>query len=103
MEPAGPEEGEHHSFELHMLAHIELAAARLRVGDLDGARPALHPVLSLPPTKRIDPLPQRLDMIVSELTRPRYQGSSQASDLVAEITDFSLDTIVSALSACSRS
>lgn len=96
---SGPEEGEHHSFELHMLAHIELAAARLRVGDLDGVRPALHPVLSLPPTKRIDPLPQRLDMIVSELTRPRYQGSSQASDLVAQITDFSLDTIVSALSA----
>lgn len=96
---AGPEEGEHHSFELHMLAHIELAAARLRVGDLDGARPALHPVLSLPPVKRIDPLPQRLEMIRSELTHPRYQGSSQAEDLVAEIADFSLDTIVSALSS----
>jgi hypothetical protein len=96
---AGPEDGEHHSFELHMLAHIELAAARLRAGDLDGARPALHPVLSLPPAKRIDPLPQRLEMIRSELTRPRYQGSSQAGDLVVEIENFSRDTIASALSA----
>lgn len=96
---AGPEEGEHHSFELHMLAHIELAAARLRVGDLDGARPALHPVLSLPPVKRIDPLPQRLETIRAELTHPRYQGASGAGDLVAEIADFSLDTIVSALSS----
>jgi hypothetical protein len=94
---AGPEDGEHHSFELHMLAHIELAAARLRVGDLDGVRPALHPVLSLPPSKRIDPLPQRLRTVRSELARRCYQGSSQAGALATEIEDFSRDTVAGAL------
>jgi hypothetical protein len=96
---AGPEEGEDHSFELRMLAHIELAVARLRAGDLDAARPALRPVLALLPARRIDPLPQRLGMIRAELARARYQGSSQADGLVQEIEDFSRDTIVGALSA----
>jgi hypothetical protein len=96
---AGPGEGEHHSFELRMLAHIELAAARLRAGELDGARPAIDSVLALPSAKRIDPLPQRLELIRSELARPRYQGSSQASGLAEEIEEFSRDTIVGALSA----
>ena len=96
---AGPEEGEHHSFELRMLAHIELAVARLRAADLDAARSALQPVLALPSAKRIDPLPQRLGMISAELAHPRYHGSSQASGLVEEIEDFSRDTIVAALSA----
>jgi hypothetical protein len=74
-------------------------AARLRVGELDGAAPALGPVLALPPAKRIDPLPQRLGIISSELARPRYQGSSQASSLVQEIEAFCPDTIVSMLAA----
>lgn len=96
---AGPGEGEHHSFELRMLAHVELGLARLRAGELDGAKSALVPVLALPPGKRIDPLPQRLEMISSELARPRYQGSPQVSDLAEEIEDFGRDTIVSVLSA----
>jgi len=96
---AGPEEGEDHSFELRMLTQIELAVARLRVGELDGAKPALSPVLALPPGKRIDPFPQRLETVRAELARPRYHGSPQASDLAAEIEDFSRDTIVGALSA----
>jgi hypothetical protein len=84
---------------LRMLAHIELAAARLRAGELDAARPALHPVLALPPARRIDPLPQRLAMIRDELARPRYQDSPQADGLGQEIEDFSRDTIVGTLSA----
>jgi tetratricopeptide (TPR) repeat protein len=94
---AGPEEGEDHSFQLRMLAHIELALARLRGGELDGARPALRPVLALPPGKRIDPLPQRLETLRAELARSH--GSPQASDLDQEIEEFSHDTIVGALSA----
>jgi hypothetical protein len=96
---AGPEEGEHHSFELRMLAHIELAVARLRAGNLDGAKPALLPVLALPPGKRIDPLPQRLETVSSELARPQYHGSPQAGSLAEEIEEFSQDTIVGTLSA----
>src|SRR5205823_2097898 len=64
---AGPVEGEDHSFELRMLTQIELAVARLRVGELDGAKPTLRPVLALPPGQRIDPLPQRLETVRAEL------------------------------------
>jgi tetratricopeptide (TPR) repeat protein len=96
---AGPEEGEDHGFELRMLTQIELATARLRVGELDGARPALSVVLALPPGKRIDPFPQRLETVRAELARSRYHGAAQASDLAAEIEDFSRDTIVGTLSA----
>jgi tetratricopeptide (TPR) repeat protein len=94
---AGPEEGEDHSFQLHMLAHVELALARLRAGDLDGARPALGPVLLLPPAKRIDPLPQRLEALRTELARSH--GSPQASGLDQEIEEFSRDTILAVISA----
>jgi hypothetical protein len=80
-----------------MLAHIELVLARLRGGELDGARPALSPVLALPPGKRIDPLPQRLEMLRAELARSH--GSPHASDLDQEIEDFSRDTIVGTVSA----
>ena len=99
---AGPEEGEDHSFELRMLAQIELAVARLRVGELDGAKPALGPVLALPPGKRIDPLPQRLETVRAELARSGYYASPQARELEAEIEDFCSDTIVGVLSALPR-
>jgi hypothetical protein len=82
-----------------MLAQIELAVARLRVGELDGAKPALRPVLALPPGQRIDPLPQRLETVRAELAHSRYHGSPQANDLDGEIEDFSRDTIVAVLSA----
>jgi len=82
-----------------MLAQIDLATARLRVGELDGARPALSVVLALPPGMRIDPFPQRLETVRAELARSGYHGSAQASDLAAEIEDFSRDTIVGTLSA----
>ncbi len=96
---AGPEEGEDHGFGMQMLAHSNLALARLRVGELDGARPALGPVLALPPGKRIDPLPQRLEAVRTELAAPRYHGSASADELAEEIEDFNRDTIVGALAA----
>jgi hypothetical protein len=95
----GPEAGEDHSSQLQMLTHIGLALARLRVGQLDGAAPALQPVLVLPPGKRIDPFPQRLSALRAELARPGYHGSAQARELDQQIEEFNRDTIVGALSA----
>ena len=45
----GPGPGEHHSRKCQMLAHTDLAIARLRAGALDAAISALEPVLALPP------------------------------------------------------
>jgi hypothetical protein len=96
---AGPGPGEDHGFEMRMRAHIDLALARLRAGEIEGVRPALGPVLALPPAMRIDPLPQRLEKVRAELASPRYQGSPQASELDQEIEAFGRDTIVGTLSA----
>jgi hypothetical protein len=93
---AGPAEGEQHGFGLHMMAHIGLAVARLRTGELDGARSALGLVLALPHGMRIDPLPQGLEMVRAELARPRYRGSPEAGDLAARIEDFSRESVVGA-------
>jgi hypothetical protein len=96
---AGPGDGEDHSFEMQMRAHIDLAIARLRAGEIDGAVLALRPVLALPPGMRIDPLPQRLERVRVELAGSRYHGSPSASDLAEQIEDFCSDTIVGALAA----
>jgi len=44
---AGPGRGEHHGYGCAALAHVDLAAAQLRAGQLDAAAAALEPVLSL--------------------------------------------------------
>ena len=76
---------------------IELACARLRARQLDGAVAAMAPVLALPSAKRIASLAQRLGRVRAELARPHYQGSAQAQELDEQVEDFGSDTIVSAL------
>lgn len=93
----GPGPGEDYSHHCQMIAHVDLATARLRSGHLDGAALALAPVLELPASRRIDSIPQRLTRVRGELARPRYQGSPQARDLDERIEEFGRDTIVAAL------
>jgi hypothetical protein len=90
---AGPEPGEDQSDHCKMAAHIDLATARLRAGQLDAATVAAQPVLSLSPSMRIASLPQRFDRARAELARPRYQGSSEARDLDEQIEEFCRETI----------
>lgn len=94
---AGPEPGEHHGYGCEALAHVDLATARLRAGELDGAAATLAQVLSLPSAKRIDAVPQRLSRVRSELAGRRFQGSPLARSLDEQIEEFSSDTIVGAL------
>jgi hypothetical protein len=94
---AGPGPGENYGYGCMALAHVDLATALLRSGQLDAAVAALEPALSVPPDQRIDSIPQRLTRARAELAQPRYQGSSQASNLDERIEDFARDTIVSVL------
>ena len=94
---AGPEPGEDHSHECVMLTHADLAAARLRAGQLEAALSAVEPVTSLSPGSRTSRLTQRLAAVRAELARPRYQGTAQARDLGERIEDFGRETIVAAL------
>ena len=85
---AGPGPGEQHSRRCRMLAHTDLAIARLRTGALDAAIEALRPVLALPPGERTAVQGQRLSVARAELARPVYRGSGQARDLDEQLAAF---------------
>ena len=78
---AGPGPGEHHSRKCQMLAHTDLAIARLRAGALDAATAALEPVLALPPGERTAVEVQRLFVVRAELAHDVYRGSAAARGL----------------------
>jgi transcriptional regulator with XRE-family HTH domain len=85
---AGPGPGEQHSRRCQMLAHTDLAIARLRVGALDAAIAALEPVLALPPGERTAVQGQRLSAARAELAQPAYRGSAQARGLAEQLAAF---------------
>ena len=85
---AGPGPGEQHSRRCRMLAHTDLALARLRAGALDAAAAALEPVLALPPGERTAVQSQRLSVIRAELDHPVYRGSAQGRRLDEQVAAF---------------
>ena len=85
---AGPGPGEQHSRRCQMLAHTDLAIARLRAGALDAAIAALEPVLALPPGERTAVQGRRLSAARAELVRPAYRGSAQARGLDEQLAAF---------------
>jgi hypothetical protein len=94
---AEPEPGEHHSRRCQMLAHTDLATARLRAGALDAAIAALEPVLTIPVSERTTLQSQRLAVVRAELAHPIFHGSPQARDLDERIEEFGSDTITAGL------
>jgi len=85
---AGPGPGEQHSRRCQMLAHTDLAIARLRAGALDAAIAALEPVLALPPGERTAVQGQRLAVLRAGLSQPAYLGSARARDLDEQLAAF---------------
>ena len=93
----GPGDGEQHWFGGKPLAGIDLAVVRLRSGALDGAVPALEPVLSIPPSQRIADFTMQLGAVREELAAPIFRGSIRARQLGEQIEDFGRATIVADL------
>jgi transcriptional regulator with XRE-family HTH domain len=85
---AGPGPGEQHSRRCQMLAHTDLAVARLRAGALDAAAAALEPVLALPPGERTAVQGERISVVRAELARPAYRGSPQARALAEQLAGY---------------
>jgi hypothetical protein len=85
---AGPGLGEQHSRRCQMLAHTDLAIARLRAGALDAAIVALEPVLALPLGERTAVQGQRLSAARAQLAQPAYRGSPQARGLAEQLAAF---------------
>jgi hypothetical protein len=73
-----------------MLAHTDLAIARLRAGALDAAIAALEPVLALPPGEHTAVQGQRLSVLRAVLSRPAYLGSARARGLDEQLAAFAL-------------
>jgi hypothetical protein len=84
----GPAPGETHGYGTAALASIGLAEARLGAGALDAAAGALEPVLALPPSRRIDPIPRGLARVRDGLAASAYRGSPLARDLAEQIDAF---------------
>jgi hypothetical protein len=90
---AGPGPGETHGYGTAALASVGLAGVRLAAGALDAAAAALDAVLALPASRRIDPIPQGLARLRSELAAPAYRGSALAQTLSERIEAFSRESI----------
>jgi transcriptional regulator with XRE-family HTH domain len=84
----GPGPGEHHSRKCQLLAHTDLAIARLRAGALDGAILALEPVLAAIPGERTAVQVRRLSALRAELAHPIFRGSALARELDEQVTEF---------------
>ncbi len=91
----GPGQGEQHSRRCQLLAHTELAIARLRSGALDAAITALQPVLTLRPGERTAVQAQRLAALRAELAQPIFRGSAHARELDEQVAEFTRGTLAS--------
>ncbi|MFC0860924.1 XRE family transcriptional regulator [Sphaerimonospora cavernae] len=77
-------------------ASVDLAAARLLAGDIDGAADALSPVFALRPDRRVEGLVKRVGQVRSSLASI---PSRQAGVLMEKIEDFTTETATRALPA----
>ena len=77
-----------------MLAHTELAIARLRSGALDAATAALEPVMALRPGERTAVQVKRLADLRKELAGAIFHGSAHARELAEQIEEFTRQAVV---------
>lgn len=68
--------------------HVDLAAALLMAEELDGARQALEPIFALPGDRRTGRVLARLEQVRAQLGNPRFVGSPQTRELVADLKEF---------------
>jgi hypothetical protein len=90
---AGPEPGETHGYGIAALASVRLAEALLDAREMEAAADALEPVLGLPLSRRIDPIPQGLTRVRNILAQRSFRGSALARDLDERIEEFSRERL----------
>ena len=71
------------------VARTDLALARVRSSELDGAREALLPVLDLTPSERVGGILVNVNRLRSAVRDPRYAESVEADDFLEELESFS--------------
>jgi len=79
------------------LARLDLAAARLAQGDLDGTAEQVQDVLDVGARRRTESVARRLGEVAIVLERPVYQNTGLALNLHDQITDYLRTATVPAL------
>jgi transcriptional regulator with XRE-family HTH domain len=69
-------------------ARVDLAAAFVLGGDLDGAREAMEPIFGLPDTQRISTIAGRLSTVQNQLRKPQHQRDALAQQLDDRISQW---------------
>lgn len=79
---------EQRSLDDEALAHVYLATARLRLGEVDAAMAAVRPVLDLPEERLISWIRRRVGGLAELLDAPRFAGSQTTEDARDELVAF---------------
>jgi tetratricopeptide (TPR) repeat protein len=72
---------EERSYGDEALAVMDIATAKLALGDLDGAAERLRQILALPPALRIQQLGKAMDRVAASLRQPTFAGNRDAREL----------------------
>lgn len=88
---------EQRSYGDEALARLDVTTARLALGDLDGAREALRPVLDLAPEQRIEQLAVGLHRVRSALVLPRYARVPIAREVIQDVDHYQAESVTRSL------
>jgi transcriptional regulator with XRE-family HTH domain len=77
-----------HSLDDEALAHVYLATARLKLGELDGAMDAVRPITALPAERQISWIRKRIAELADILDNDIYQNSITANSARDELRAF---------------
>lgn len=80
-------------------ARLDLTAAHLAGGELDGAQEAIQAILDLPVASRTVPVVGRMVKTAATIAGPRFARSALGGDLTGQIGEFCAATAVRALPA----
>lgn len=67
------------------LAHVYMATARLKLGEIDGAMDAVRPILALPPERQISWIRRRVAELAVHLDGERFANSKAAASARDEL------------------
>lgn len=77
---------EQRSLDDEALAHVYLATARLKLGEIEGAISALRPVIKLPRERQISWIHKRISELLEILDEDQFRNSTTASNARDELS-----------------
>ena len=79
---------EFRSLDDEALAHVYMATARLKLGEIEGAMDAVRPIIELPPERQISWIRRRVSELSALLDAPQFVNSHVAADAHDELQSY---------------